>query len=850
MAYHQEKTNTGIDTVFDGFEKGIADSPELGLGDMRGVNITSIPGEASVSFSTAAIAKPPSGQTSIAYTVNSTNDTLTVPATVGYYNGMAVTLDTVSTTPQVNALLVGGGGGGGFGIGGAGGGGGGGGGGGFTTISSLTVAVGSYPVLVGAGGGTGSTTGADGNVSSFGGTTANGGGGGGGLAIAGDSGGSGGGGGGLNNTNGTILGGAGSQGFAGGSAFQNGSTTGAGGGGGGAGAVGTGGGNSAGLAVGGNGGVGATSSISGASVTYAGGGAGGAGSAGGGNPGTPGTAGTGSIGKGGNGGGGINTGAGTSGTSGTVVISYLTGVLTATGGTITTSGSNTIHTFTAAGTSAFVVTAINPLPGTVLYIGNLSSTTFKLYHDADLTNPVDFISNITGVYSVPVFGTPIWSSYNPLTFILDTSGNCWYLNLSGLSGIATNALQYAGNTGHSPTNGLNEGIAQWNGYLFLFLGTHIDYLHVLNFISGAGPTWVYSWQPNGSLPLTNTIYQHYAIPATDDAIYICNGNTVASLLENAGTTFDPTNNTTYTFNPAGLTLPQFDEAQSLGQLGTTLLVGGILNYVYPWDRVSTSFNFPLICADSNIVRIVSTNTNAYVFAGSRGRIYITNGSQIQVYKKIPDALSGNPEPYYIWQDALYLRNKIYFTMTATDNSGTTLNTMGGIWSLGIDAGQTAIALPTAGSLFNTNQLSYGTYGGSCPVLFYNQNNTPPGYGVCASWVNSSVSGIDLSSSVPYTNFQTYIETDIVPVGTFYEVFTGKQLEYKLSRPLVTGESVRVSYRATLADAYTPFLTSVSLAVSDAVQLPFQKIQWVQFKIELSSTDSSPSYVRLTQLRIR
>ena len=45
------------------------------------------------------------------------------------------------------------------------------------------------------------------------------------------------------------------------------------------------------------------------------------------------------------------------GGSGIVIISYPTGLITATGGTITTSGGNTIHTFTSNGT--FTVTSLN-----------------------------------------------------------------------------------------------------------------------------------------------------------------------------------------------------------------------------------------------------------------------------------------------------------------------------------------------------------------------------------------------------------------------------------------------------------------------------------------------------------
>ena len=115
-----------------------------------------------------------------------------------------------------------------------------------------------------------------------------------------------------------------------------------------------------------NGGAGLSSSITGSSVFRGGGGGGaqdtttfGSGGSGGGgagatNTGTAGTANT------GGGGGSSTSGSGTdqlggAGGSGVVIIRFLTGTITATGGTITTSGGYTIHSFTSSG--SFVVTA-------------------------------------------------------------------------------------------------------------------------------------------------------------------------------------------------------------------------------------------------------------------------------------------------------------------------------------------------------------------------------------------------------------------------------------------------------------------------------------------------------------
>lgn len=237
-------------------------------------------------------------------------------------------------TFSFNSLVVGGGGAGGSAYTSRHGGGGG--AGEFKATSHTGVAEGSYAVTIGAGGVAGALSGTSGGSSSIGVlATALGGGGGGRGEVAGVSGASGGGGGGFN------VGGSGTAGNNGGNGDPSNNGAGGGGGAGGAGSNGSGG-------DGGAGGAGSSSSISGSSVTYAAGGNGGGAGGSGGNGGAGG-ANTGNGGEGGRSGG---TSTGGAGGSGIVVISYPTGSMTATGGTITTSGGNTIHTFTSSGTFA------------------------------------------------------------------------------------------------------------------------------------------------------------------------------------------------------------------------------------------------------------------------------------------------------------------------------------------------------------------------------------------------------------------------------------------------------------------------------------------------------------------
>ena len=267
-------------------------------------------------------------------------------------------------------LVVAGGGGGGRGNNITSYAGGGGGAGGFRTSTLSLNPTQSYTITVGAGGAGSTSTsnkGTNGTDSVFSSITSTGGGGGGSLG-SGD-GANGGSGGGAGSPSAAASGGTGNTPATSPSQGNNGGSTSGfvnyGGGGGGATAAG-----GTGNTVSGAGGAGTASSITGSSVTYAGGGggggfnSGGAGGSGGGGTGgissSVGTAGTANT--GGGGGGGPNNN-GSSGGSGIVIISYV-GAQQFGGGVVTSSGGNTIHTFTTSGT----LVPITPLSASYLVV--------------------------------------------------------------------------------------------------------------------------------------------------------------------------------------------------------------------------------------------------------------------------------------------------------------------------------------------------------------------------------------------------------------------------------------------------------------------------------------------------
>ncbi len=347
---------------------------------------------------------------------------------------------TVKVWPAATAkaLIIGGGGGGGKGAARQGGGGG---AGAYIENNSVTVNYGANSIVIGSGGAGATTTssnGAIGNSSTAFGLTAVGGGGGASSSgtngsNGGSGGGAAGGGSGSNGTGGTATSGQGNNGGAGfGSGTSNNRS---GGGGGGAGAVG---GNST-SGAGAAGGAGAASSITGTSVTRAGGGGGsgtssGAGGSGGGGKGSSSTvtgdAGTANTGGGGGGGNATNNFNGKNGGSGIVIIAYKTNgddrlSTSSTGGTVTTSGAYTIHTFTSSGTFTgvgVVPTVNNPtitLTGTDRYEKTVGDSWSEPGYSATDTEDGTLTGSVTVTGSV---NTSIAGTYQLVYNVTDSSG--------------------------------------------------------------------------------------------------------------------------------------------------------------------------------------------------------------------------------------------------------------------------------------------------------------------------------------------------------------------------------------------------------------------------------------------
>ena len=308
-----------------------------------------------------------------------------------------------NTNKSSNLLIVGAGGSGaaiGVGVGG-------GGAGGYLSYPTEYIAAGTYPIsTIGAGGaGANNSRGKNGSQTQAFNYTALGGGYGGFLNEAGGSGASGGG--------GAVdfnAGGVGTQGYNGGTAGTGGNG-GSGGGAGGSGGI-------------GSGGIGVSNSISGSAVTYCVGGSG-----------SQTTTNSSTYGSGSD---GFNGTTSAAGKNGVVILAYPTGNYSATGGTITSSGGNTIHTFTSAGNLIVSTEPDKPTIGTAT-VGNTSAV-------VSFTPSVDGGSAITGytVTSTPGSITSTGAS-SPVTVTGLTNGVSYTFKVAATNAIGTSIDSNASN---------------------------------------------------------------------------------------------------------------------------------------------------------------------------------------------------------------------------------------------------------------------------------------------------------------------------------------------------------------------------------------------------------------------
>lgn len=508
------------------------------------------------------------------------------------------------------------------------------------------------------------------------------------------------------------------------------------------------------------------------------------------------------------------------------------------------SATNTIsYTGTEPGAYRAITVAGASLPtgltaGTIYYIGG-SGSPVNLYSDPYLNNVVTMTGNGSGTFSTVNMGTlKNWAIYNRtgLYFILDSNGRVWSNAAYGFNLISGNTL----------TNAAGNGIEVYKDYVFVFRNNKVDVYGPLT-SAGASRAWTNDWQTLNTADGKEN--SHFAKVGQDDILYWCDGMYLGSLAQTVGRTFDPATAGTYTFTSKALTLPSFEIANCLEEQLTNLIIGTTTsNYLYSWDRTSTSFTIPIPMPEIGTYQMININKIVYILSGRRGNVYFTNGSSVNLLKSLPKYSTGTPYPYIVWGDIMSLNNNVCFGVKALSSSASVTSlSASGIYAIQLSVGQ--LGQTVAGAIRHKGSPSAGNYNGN---ILIPKND---GLTYYVGWYNGTYGGIDiLDTSTPtfYSNYESYIETDIIPIGTAYQPKTFNTIEIKLDTPLVSGEKVRVSARSDLNASYTQiFECTTAGSIDYAAPVTIQLGKWIQLKVEIQTiSGSTGTYVRLKELIIR
>lgn len=392
-------------------------------------------------------------------------------------------------------------------------------------------------------------------------------------------------------------------------------------------------------------------------------------------------------------------------------------------------------------------------------------------------------------------------------------------------------------------NGTYFGIVGGSGQTVLVTmaqnSSTINWYPALN-IAGSDSTIAIT--PTSSTSVTQLA--HMSLVSNNDGnLYFGNGANVGAFSLNTNQVFSKGKMQTFNFNVSALGLPPTDGAIWLIELRNLLMVAGN-HKIYPWDRISPQWSNP-VPIDENISKMINILNNVYILAGNKGNIYISNGYNAQRFKKIPDYISGLIDPQIEYGGIMSHRQNLWF-QARFRNSNTSSTVLIGLFSLNLDTG----------ALVMEAQLSAGlTPSGSSAtsLLIDNSGLTLLPYDNYYSAYGANTSGIDYNNTNLWSSNEPIIETDIIPIGTFAKLRTFKSAEFKLDQPLLSTDSISLYARQSLSDSYTLIGTTNTSVLSFLYQtIPFEKWQWIQFKVTMSTTgaSSTSSFIRLREIRIR
>jgi len=490
------------------------------------------------------------------------------------------------------------------------------------------------------------------------------------------------------------------------------------------------------------------------------------------------------------------------------VCTLVGGAPTTTGTAVTVSTTGVLPAGLSAGTNYFIIA----VSGTTVKL----ATTIAL---AGAGTAVDITDAGSGTHTMttvdPGTVNHIVRKVSGVRFLQDSNGRVWYLQSGASRCFLLNGNTLTGSAGNGIVVFQNSDASAT--YLFAFRNGFIDVINVTATANLETPSWTNGWQSLNSG--TGTGNRHHAIHGQDNIIYYTDDRYIGSIREL--TIFDPSSGATFTFNQDALDTPSGEVLVHLEELGANLLAAGqTYDHIYPWDRVSDSFNLPISVPERQVFRLKNIGGTVFILAGTSGNIYMTQGTYVKHFKKLPDQVinnSGSLQSNVVTWGGIDALNGSLLVGASVLTSGNN-----GVYRIYPDGRLVIHQIPSTSSTSVTALEVSNTF-------FY------MGY----------ASGADELTTSRYSSFQGVIQSAFYVVGTKTNKTKYSLLEVVIAKPASSG-NVRVSYRTDTSSSFT----TLDTFAADSTNTTFKNdaiglidIENIQIQAEVDGT------VELVEIRL-
>lgn len=388
------------------------------------------------------------------------------------------------------------------------------------------------------------------------------------------------------------------------------------------------------------------------------------------------------------------------------------------------------------------------------------------------------------------------------------------------------------------TSSIPRGLCVFQDYLFRFYQTGTSMRADRYGPLSGTPSVSTNWGTFATAGVQSYLYAPGIIPAVvgqDNIMYVGIMNNVASISDATSSA---------TINESALDLPTGYVIQSMSELGQNLMIGArygtgvtTIGKIFPWDRVSSSFDFPIDTGSVGVPAMANQNNLLYALAGTSGQLVITNGSQVEQAKRIGD-FTAEPEIGF----------SIYLNCIAPWNGG-----------ILIGLGKTT-----------------GTNRGPSGVYFY-KNKRWTFYGLTLG-DGSDGSAVEIGCIIPISEFKflvsysvgttyaidyvdttkrntsytSYFDSQMYEVGTTLRDRTMLTGDFQLTQALSTGQGIKVAYRTNTSDSYTTIGTydfsTLGAVTNHNFSADIPSCQNVQFRISLTCNSTGTATPELMYIR--